>query len=217
MAPAGGGMEGGAAGAAPAGGAPGMGAAASVPPDFKVTKHGKGGKSLKDQQKNVPPPTFIKLTKLEQKMYKILQGINVPYKLFGQYQVKVAGNAQPFLLDFAYPAIGVCAEADGKAWHETAEAVSRDKARDLVLANYGWRVLRFKEDAIEENPQEVAKVIASHVADAAKTKHHKKAEDGRIIKTASTNFENISKENLIIHKIELENNLGDLFLIKAKD
>lgn len=106
----GGGMAGGMGGGM--GGAPGgapMGAAAGAENQLpQITKRGKGNQQEEEQE--VPPPQMIKLTKLEQKMYKLLQSINVPYDLFGQYAIKVPGEQRPFTLDFAYPRIGVGVE-----------------------------------------------------------------------------------------------------------
>ena len=56
--------------------------------------------------------------------------------------------------------------------------------RDQKLANVGWRVLRFNEDAVNENIDAVRDTIAQHIADASKSK--KKAESNGLIKTAST-------------------------------
>jgi hypothetical protein len=111
------GGPGGMPGAAPMGG-PGMGSpggasmggmADSLPSNLKIGKRGKHGKTM-DEQMKAPPPTYIHLTKLEQQMYKALVNLDVPYKLFGQYKVAIQNNAQPFVLDFAYPEIGVGTE-----------------------------------------------------------------------------------------------------------
>jgi hypothetical protein len=74
---------------------------------------------------------------------------------------------------------------DGAIWHEREDFQQRDLNRDQKLANVGWRVLRFKEDAINENMNAVKDTITKHIADAAKSM--KKAEEnGNIIKTASS-------------------------------
>ena len=87
------------------GGAP-MGAAAS---GGELPTIGKRGSKSKQQQEEelTPPPTPIKLTKLEGKMFKTLTSMQVPHDLFAQYQVKVPGEARPYAIDFAYPKIGV--------------------------------------------------------------------------------------------------------------
>jgi len=169
-----GGMPGGEMGGMPGGGAPGgMGAAGGNLP--MITKRGKGSEQ---EEQVAPPPQMIKLTKLEQQMYKALQELNVPYPLFGQFNVKVPGEQRPFVLDFAYPQIGVGIESDGAIWHQREDLEQRDAERDQKLANVGWRILRFKEDAIEGHMDAVQDIIKTNVIEAHKDLHKKKAEGG---------------------------------------
>jgi len=200
---------------APAGGM--AGAASAMPPGFKVGRKGKGGKSMEEQMKP-PPPKFIKLTQLEQRMYKSLQDLQIPYQLFGQYQVPIPGNQQPYLIDFAYPSIGIGIETDGEIWHENAENKARDKERDNKLASVGWRILRFKQSAIEERMDEIKKVIYQNVVDASreKAKRMKKAgSDEELVKTASslTSFEGIDGENIKYNTELMDNDLGVVYII----
>ena len=108
-------------------------------------------------------------------MFKVLSGFNVPFALFGQYQVSTPGSQQPFLLDFAYPEIGVGIETDGKIWHEREDLQQRDQQRDQKLANMGWRILRFKEDAVDDHIDTIKDIIYKNITDAAKAA--KKASD----------------------------------------
>jgi len=208
----GGGMPGGDMG----GGMPGAemgGAAESIPPNFKVGRKGKGSKTMEEQLKP-PAPKFIKLTKLEQKMYKIIQSMQTPYQLYGQYSVNVAGQQNPYVLDFAYPNLGIGIEADGKSWHENVESKIRDKKRDQKLADIGWRILRFKEDAIHDKEEEIRKVINSHIQNAVQDRKNrkKKSESDGLVKEASI-FDNLTEENLFYNEIELNNGLGYIYLI----
>jgi len=171
-------------GAAPMGGAPaggGMGAAAGgqIP---KVMKKGKGG-SQQEAEQEVAPPQMIKLTKLEAQMYKALQELDVPYSLFGQYEIAMPGQKQPFVLDFAYPQIGVGIETDGAIWHEREDLKQRDQARDQKLANVGWRILRFSEDAVEQHMEVIKDVIYKNLLEAHK-QHKAAAEKGDLVKLA---------------------------------
>ena len=148
---------------APAGGAPpGLGASASTFPN-KIFKRGKAPK-----QEEVKPaqPKQIYLTKPEQKLASILGSLAVPYPLFAQFQQFVPGQRQPYLLDFAYPQIGVDVEADGEFWHSDPEAIERDRARDMRLAQLGWRVIRIKEGALNAKVDEVSQIILSNVREA---------------------------------------------------
>ncbi len=203
----GGGMAGGMGGAA--GGAP-MGAAAET----QLPRIGKRGE--KGFEKEEPPPSkMIKLTKLEQKMYKMLQGLNVPYPLFGQYSVRVPGEKQPFLLDFAYPRIGVGIESDGEVWHERDDFIQRDQLRDQKLANVGWRILRFKEGAIEDHFDTVKDIISKNIMEAAKALK-KRSSDASMKKYASVDeYIEDNKENIGI-KVSDVNGIAYLILIGTK-
>jgi very-short-patch-repair endonuclease len=166
------GMPGGpAGGGAPMGGGGGGGGAAPMGAAAgganKVYKKGKAPKGSDEEEQQVAPPTFIRLTKIEQKLFAALQDLGVPFQLYGQYQQAVPGEPQPFRMDFAYPQIMVDIEADGRIWHEQEGAKERDAERDRKLANVGWRVVRFNEDAIMENLQEVKQVIFQNIKEAA--------------------------------------------------
>ena len=216
------GMDGGMGGAP--GGAPmapgaagGMGPSANMlPPNFKIGKKGHGGKGL-DEQMKPPAPRFIKLTTLEQKLYKIIQGSDISQQLYLQYAVQPTGENQPFVMDFAYPALGVGIEADGKAWHENVDSKIRDNQRDQKLANIGWRILRFKEDAIQQQPDAIKSIIDQQIAAASadqKKRFKKKSSGSEVEKIANIlTFENLTKDNIIYNKIQLEDNLGCLYLI----
>jgi very-short-patch-repair endonuclease len=161
--PMGGGGAGGAPGGAPAGGG-GMGAAAQG----GTGRVHKRGKAPKEEEAAPPPaPTFIRLTKIEQKLLKTLQDLQIPFQLYGQYQQPIEGSSHPYQMDFAFPQVMVDIEADGKIWHEKEGAKERDAERDKKLAQLGWRVIRFNEDAINENIDEVKKVIYDNVKEAA--------------------------------------------------
>jgi very-short-patch-repair endonuclease len=205
-----GGSPGGAPGS-PMGGSPGGAVAESNLPNFKIGRKGSGRKTLNEQMK-APPPRMIKLTKLEQKMYKILEGINIPNQLFGQYNVFVPGNPQPFVIDFAYPSYGVGVEADGAAWHENIESKIRDQQRDQKLANVGWRILRFKEDAILQKSDEIKKIVLQQIQEAFNEKKNKKAQEIQFLLKEAGSFEN-KEEKFIYNKIDIEGDLGFIYLI----
>ena len=174
-----GGMAGGMGGA---GGAP-MGAAASGGGLPVIGK--RGSKRKQDEEEMAPPPQPVKLTKLEGKMFKTLTSMNLPHDLFAQYQVKVPGEARPYAIDFAYPKIGVGIEVDGAIWHERPDFKQRDMNRDKNLGNVGWRILRFNEEAVDENMDSISEVIAKHVEEASKQKKSADA-DEKLVKYAST-------------------------------
>ncbi len=166
------------------GGAPPMGAAAAGGELPVIGK--RGSKSKQEEEAELaPPPQMIKLTKLEQKMFKALQDLDQPHDLFAQYQVKVPGEERPYAIDFAYPKIGVGIEVDGAIWHERPDFKQRDMNRDSKLGNVGWRILRFNEEAVDENLDAVSSLIAKHIEEAGK--QSKAADiDGKITKYASS-------------------------------
>lgn len=188
--PPGGGMGMPGAGGAPGGmGAPaagGMGAAASGGAQ-KIYKKGKAPKKNTEEPQMVAP-TFVKLTRLEQKLWGLIQDLQLPFKLYGQYKQPIPGEQQPFVMDFAMPEIGVDIESDGEIWHEQDGAKERDAERDKKLAQYGWRVIRFTEDAINEHGEEVKKVISENIKEAAEeafSRRKKASLEGNNIKYAS--------------------------------
>lgn len=189
------GMGGGMAGGMGGGMAGGMGAAAggnmggegNIPPGFKVGKGGSGKKQMEEQQAMVPQQKTVPLTSLEIKMAKSLRSMEVPQQVFLQYEVMVPGQQRPFLIDFAYPQIGVGIEVDGHKWHSSAEDKTKDAQRDQKLANIGWRILRFNENAVNEHMDLVQKVIYDNILDATNTrKQRKKSEkDDPVVKLAA--------------------------------
>jgi len=78
---------------------------------------------------------------------------------------------------------------DGEIWHEREDFKQRDLNRDQKLANIGWRILRFREDAIEEQPDAVRDIIYKNVVEAEKA-HKKASQDNQIIKYSSVNDNN---------------------------
>lgn len=148
----------------PEGGA--LQSSAGVMPD-KIYKKGKAPKAEKKEEHKPEQPKQIYLTKPEQKLYSILSRLRVPYRLFAQFKQATPYSSSPYLLDFAYPEIGVDLEADGDFWHSDPESIDRDKNRDANLATMGWRVVRIKESALNGAVDEVEKIISANIREAA--------------------------------------------------
>jgi len=201
-----GGMPGGMGGAA----APMGAAAGGMNPPLKVEKRGKGNGP--QEQAPPEPQPMLKLTKLEGRMHKMLMNLGLPpeYKMFAQYKVAIAGEQQPYVIDFAIPSIGMGLEADGNIWHDQADSKAHDIQRDQKLSNIGWRILRFNEEAIEERIDAVRDVVIKNIKDSIKQR--KSAEDGEMIKVANEISEG-DPTKLIYKKVELDNNLGHMYLI----
>jgi len=81
----------------------------------------------------------IHLTNLEKKAKKILDELGVNY--IDQYSTRLG-----FIIDFAIPDKKIAIEVDGKYWHKNKK---KDRFRDWMLKRDGWRVIRIKENEIE--------------------------------------------------------------------
>ncbi len=75
-----------------------------------------------------------------------------------------SGGRVAGVVDFAIPAAKLIIEVDGRAFHETREAFERDRARDRVAAEHGWRVIRFTWAAVHSDPDGVADSIIAAAA-----------------------------------------------------
>jgi very-short-patch-repair endonuclease len=182
MPPMGGDVGASAAGGAPAAppeGGGGLQASAGTAPD-KIYKKGKAPKVEKKDEHRVEAAKPIYLTKPEQKLYSVLSRLKVPYRLFAQFKQATPYSTSPYLLDFAYPEIGIDLEADGDFWHSDPESVTRDKQRDQNLATMGWRVVRIKETALNNSVDEVEKIVYANIREAAMERKqlNKKASTG---------------------------------------
>ena len=110
-------------------------------------------KTAKKQEKQPPKMLF---SKLEQSLYSTLININLPFPLYAQYQ---SGSGLQYQIDAAYPSIKLGVEADSKTFHDSPEKIASDKQRDTNLAGQGWTILRFTEEEIMQQPQEIVSVV----------------------------------------------------------
>jgi very-short-patch-repair endonuclease len=150
------------------GGPPGGAMAGAAP--ARITKRGKGSKP--DENQEQPVMSSVPMTKLEAKVVRAMQQLELPFQVAIDYRHQVPGVSQPYQMDVAIPSLKVDIEADGKIWHEE-DADNDDAQRDQKLASEGWRVLRFREDAIKENIDGVKDMIYSQVYEAAQEKQER--------------------------------------------
>jgi very-short-patch-repair endonuclease len=86
--------------------------------------------------------------------------------------VRLAGIAMPetqawvdgYRVDFYWPRLGLIAETDGWRYHRTASEQAADHRRDQAHTTGGLTTLRFAEEQIRNEPEEVMRTLAS-VAD----------------------------------------------------
>lgn len=55
-----------------------------------------------------------------------------------------------FEVDFHWPERGLVVEVDERASHDTVRAFRNDRARDRLLGDAGWRVIRFAEEELSD-------------------------------------------------------------------
>lgn len=67
-------------------------------------------------------------------------------------------------VDFAWPGRRLVVEADGRRWHDPADARDRDRRRDNTCATLGWRVLRFAWADVVHEPQAVVATVGAALA-----------------------------------------------------
>jgi len=104
-----------------------------------------------NQNQMTPPKLF---TKLEQKLYSIVLKLNLQLPFYAQFE------AGQYRIDAAFPSIRLGIEADSETYHNTPEAIAKDKHRDQVLAGEGWVILRFTEKELRDRENEVGQMIA---------------------------------------------------------
>lgn len=54
-----------------------------------------------------------------------------------------------FVIDFAIVDQRIAIEVDGEKWHSSEEARKRDRFKDYQLRREGWRVIRVKENQLD--------------------------------------------------------------------
>ncbi|MBO0747147.1 MAG: DUF559 domain-containing protein [Acidimicrobiaceae bacterium] len=71
----------------------------------------------------------------------------------------VAGDHRAYRLDFAYPALKLCIEVDGYAWHHDPAKVAYDHARRNRLRIEGWQILVYTWSQVRDDPDQVVAEI----------------------------------------------------------
>ncbi|HYG87386.1 MAG TPA: DUF559 domain-containing protein [Azospirillum sp.] len=90
-------------------------------------------------------------TPAERALWRLLRGRQV-----GDWKFRRQHPVPPYVLDFACLEARVAVECDGE---QHAERVVRDGQRAEYLTAQGWRVLRFWNHEVLENPVGVAETI----------------------------------------------------------
>jgi very-short-patch-repair endonuclease len=89
-------------------------------------------------------------TDAERRLWSVLRN-----RQLSDYKFRRQHPIGPYVADFACTKHHLIIEADGGQHQESAH----DERRDAWLARTGWRVLRFWNDDIRQNPDSVASII----------------------------------------------------------
>lgn len=85
---------------------------------------------------------------------KVFDGL-VNWGIVPQTQYRIG----KYSLDLALPKIRMDIECDGEIWHNTPQAIIKDQKRDAFMMERGWKVLRFSDTEINQNPDRVVNLI----------------------------------------------------------
>jgi very-short-patch-repair endonuclease len=92
---------------------------------------------------------------------KLKDAMNTRRELRGEFETQY--EVGPYYLDFGFPDIKLCVEADGREYHCTPAQILHDNRRDAFLGHLGWTVLRFTGSEIYRDAYECADRV-SYVA-----------------------------------------------------
>ncbi|MEX2554277.1 MAG: DUF559 domain-containing protein [Actinomycetota bacterium] len=85
-----------------------------------------------------------------------------------QYEVRTEDGRFVARVDFAYPAVRVAVEADGRRFHSAKADWSRDLFRSNALTSLGWVVYRVTWDDATKRPRRVAADVRALLARRAR-------------------------------------------------
>jgi len=103
-------------------------------------------------------------------MTKALAG---PDKVSSEHFMVLNGD-RPIFIDVAVPLVRLAIEVDGSS-HRTLKAMRDDAKRDDSLHKLGWRVLRIKNDCVDQYPEAVKESVANALMDLIRA--HKENND----------------------------------------
>ncbi|QLF71078.1 endonuclease domain-containing protein [Peteryoungia desertarenae] len=97
------------------------------------------------------------LTKAEREMWDIL-------RQFRQRGARFRRETPigPYIADFAWLAARLVVEVDGDS-HETEAGRKHDVRRDAYLRSQGFKVIRFDNDQVIDNPDYIAVTLEAHL------------------------------------------------------
>jgi very-short-patch-repair endonuclease len=97
-------------------------------------------------------------SRLERAFRHIARAHDLPMPQFNGY-------AEGLLVDMVWREHRLVVEVDGRKWHIGKRAFAEDRRRDRTLVRAGWRVVRFTEDQVEQDPAGVAAELSELLRD----------------------------------------------------
>ena len=95
-------------------------------------------------------------SELEERVLRLLDSAGLPRP---EVNAIVAAGAEHFEVDFLWRRARLIVEADGHASHRTRMAFERDRTRDRVLTETGWRVVRVTWRQVTDEPGDLARSL----------------------------------------------------------
>lgn len=126
---------------------------------------GHGGlTALKAAARELRGPIPWTRSELERRFQALCRETGIPAP---SANIIVAG----YLVDFFWPAQRLVAEVDGYKWHKTRRKFEDDRRKDVQLQLAGYRIVRFTETRLKDEPgrvaQEVKRMLSASPARAA--------------------------------------------------
>lgn len=102
-------------------------------------------------------PPQPRRSELEERTLALCRRANLPSPAVN---ADVAGaSGRRYTVDFHWPAQRVVLETDGYAYHRTPSAIERDRRKEADLVTAGERVLRSTWQAVEREPDRLARML----------------------------------------------------------
>lgn len=107
----------------------------------------------------------------ERRFRRLLRESGLP-KPVGNHWIPLDGHpAGGVEVDFAWPELRLVVEIDSAVFHSTDRAVTNDPRRDRALLLAGWRVVRFTDRDLEEEPERVLREMRRFAAASNPPRH----------------------------------------------
>ena len=135
------------------------------PRKYKVKKPKEPIMPKEDQQQGIVldgRTGQFRLTSIEMGLYRAVkrgqETGNLPLNFLMQQKPEPVEMAK-VTVDGFFPDIKLIIEADGKLYHSSPDQVAKDQERDSRFQQLGWTVLRFTDEEIENNIEQVLSKI----------------------------------------------------------